>query len=49
MKQRNNFLSFSTIELFHKFLVRMEKDYNPREYKGNFVKDVGVIGIELKQ
>ena len=32
--------SFSTKELFLKFLQRLEADYNPKEYEGNLVKDV---------
>ncbi|KAL9984671.1 hypothetical protein ACROYT_G006994 [Oculina patagonica] len=29
-----------TKELFHKFLQRLETDYNPKEYEGNLIKDI---------
>ncbi len=34
------FFFSSTKELFHKFLQRLETDYNPKEYEGNLIKDV---------
>lgn len=41
LKEKNRCLfSYSTKELFLKFLKRLEEDYNPKEYEGNLIKDV---------